>query len=153
MRRIAILVALLCLVLSQAAATQPGQKELPGRWQVKFAFAGRSEMNLIFESQPKGSGTFLLLDTAEGGKPEAAPRSATWTETTNDRVSFSGEVELPIGDCCRETGSLIFKGKLGTDNSLKGKVIFIGSTEDEENGLGFRAMVGTFTASRIPPLK
>jgi len=149
MRRITVLVATFCLLLTQVAATPSAQKALPGRWQVKFTFAGRTEMNLIFESQTKGSGTFLLLDTAPDSKPEASPRSATWTETTNDRVSFSGEVELPIGTCCRETGSLIFKGKFGKDDSLTGKVIFIGSTEEEENGLGFRAMVGTFTASRI----
>jgi hypothetical protein len=142
-------IVLLCLLLPQAASTQPREKELAGRWRVKFTFAGRSEMNLIFESQAKGDGTFLLLDTAPDSKPEASPRSATWTETTNDRVSFSGEVELPIGTCCRETGTLIFKGKFGADKILSGKVIFIASTEEEENPIGFRAMIGTFTASRV----
>jgi hypothetical protein len=29
-------------------------------------------------------------------------------------------------------------------------VIFVGSTEEEENPIGFRAMIGTFTATRIP---
>jgi hypothetical protein len=59
-------------------------------------------------------------------------------------------VELPIGTCCRETGTLIFKGKFGSGNAVTGKVIFVGSTEEEENPIGFRAMIGTFTATRIP---
>lgn len=142
------IVPLFLFVLTQPAFARPPQMSLSGRWQVKFTFAGRSEMNLIFHADEKGSGTFLLLDTAPDSKPETVPRSATWTYTTNDRVSFSGEVELPIGTCCRETGTLIFKGRLNGKNSLNGKIIFVGSTEEEENPIGFRAMIGTFTATR-----
>ena len=142
--------AFLIIVVGLLTLTQAGAPEVPGQWQVKFAFAGRTEMNLTFDAKAKGDGTFLLLDTAPDSRPEAGPRSATWTQTTNDRMSFSGEVELPIGDCCRETGTLIFKGKLEANkpNSISGKVIFIASTEDEENGIGYRAMAGTFTATR-----
>ena len=140
----------LCLVLVQAAAAQPAEKKLTGRWQVKFTFAGRSEMNLVLDAREKDAATFLLLDTAPDSKPEAAPRPATWTATTNDRVSFSAEVELPFGTCCRETGTLLFKGKFSSNDALSGKVIFIGSTEEEENPIGFRAMIGTFTARRVP---
>lgn len=147
------LVTVLCLVLAEAAVTQPAKVDLSGRWQVKFAFAGRSEMNLIFHSKDKGSGTFLLLDTGPDGKAETSPRSATWTQTSNNRVSFSGEVELPIGSCCRETGTLIFKSRFSDNNSFSGKVIFVGSTEDEENPIGFRAMIGVFTATRIAAAK
>ena len=146
---------LLITLVSLLVFTQGGEPEVAGRWQVKFTFAGRTEMNLIFEAKDKGDATFLLLDTAPDSKPETSPRPATWTQTTNNRMSFSGEVELPIGDCCRETGTLLFKGKLTPDksNSLSGKVIFIASTEDEENGVGFRTMAGTFTATRVADAK
>ena len=146
--RLHLVITLCCLLLPQAVLTQPEQMQLTGQWKVKFAFAGRSEMNLIFDSRARGAGTFLLLDTGPDSKPEKSPRSAAWTTTTNDRLSFSGEVELPIGTCCRETGTLIFKGKFSGNNSLSGKVIFVGSTEEEENPIGFRAMIGTFTATR-----
>ncbi|HYK20721.1 MAG TPA: hypothetical protein VEV42_08305 [Pyrinomonadaceae bacterium] len=139
-----------CLLLFiTAQATTPAEKDLTGRWQVKFTFAGRTEMNLVFDAQAKGGGTFLFLDTAPDSKPEASPRPAAWLQTTNDRVGFSGETELPFGTCCRETGTLIFKGKFGSNGSLTGKVIFVGSTEEEENPIGFRAMIGTFTATRL----
>ena len=139
-----------CLLLfGTAQAITPAEMDLTGRWQVKFTFAGRTDMNLILDAQAKGSGTFLLLDTAPDSKPETSPRPAAWLQTTNDRVSFSGEAEIPFGTCCRETGTLIFKGKFGSNNSLTGKVIFAGSTEEEENPIGFRAMIGTFTATRV----
>jgi hypothetical protein len=139
------------LLLIQVAASE--QNQVVGRWQVKFTFAGRREMNLIFDAQAKGTGTFLLLDTAADSKPETLPRPAAWLPPDANRVGFSGEVELPIGDCCREAGTLIFKGKFGPNDSLAGKIVFVATTEDEENGVGFRTMVGTFTATRIPPNK
>lgn len=141
-----------CLVLLATTAVTPhavADMDLTGRWRVKFTFAGRTEMNLILEARGKGAGTFLLLDTAPDSKPETSPRPAAWLQTTNDRMGFSGEVELPIGTCCRETGTLIFKGQFASNNSVLGKVIFVASTEEEENPIGFRAMIGTFTATRI----
>ena len=140
---------LLLLLTNQAVPHTVADIDLTGRWRVKFTFAGRTEMNLILDAQAKGAGTFLLLDTAPDSKPETSPRPAAWLQTTNERTGFSGEVELPIGTCCRETGTLIFKGKFASNNSLSGKVIFVGSTEEEENPIGFRAMVGTFSATRI----
>lgn len=150
-QRLLLLVVLAGLLMPQVAASQ--QDPMVGRWQVKFTFAGRREMNLIFDAQTKGTGTFLLLDTAADGKPETAARPAAWLPPDKNRVGFSGEVELPIGDCCREAGTLLFKGKFGPNDTLAGKIVFIATTEDEENGVGFRTMVGTFTATRLPPNK
>jgi len=104
----------------------------------------------VFDSQAKGNGSFLLLDAGPDGKPAVAPLPAVWSQITNDRVSFSGEVELPIGTCCRETGTLTFKGKFVSSNSIAGKAIFITSTIDEENFMGLRSMVGAFTAALVP---
>lgn len=136
--------------LPQTAEAPAKTGNLSGRWRVKFVLSGIGEKNLIFESQARGFGSFLLLDTAPDNKTEAAPRPAVWSQPTNNRVSFSGEVELPIGTCCRETGTLIFKGKFTSSNSIAGKAIFVGSTEEEENFNGFRSTVGTFTATPVP---
>src|SRR5258708_3006377 len=65
---------------------------LVGRWQVKFTLVGSSEKNMV---RAHGSGSFLLLDTGPDDKPVAVPQPAAWAQLTNDRVSFSGEVELP----------------------------------------------------------
>lgn len=133
----------------QTGVPQSQGANLAGRWRVKFNLSGIGEKNLVFDAQDKGSGSFLLLDTGPDNKPATFPLPAAWSQTTNGRVSFSGEVELPLGTCCRETGTLIFKGKFGSSNSISGKAIFISSTEEEENFNGFRSTVGTFTAIRV----
>ena len=121
-----------------------------GRWRVKFIPRGGSERNLVFTARANGTGSFQLLDNGPDDKPVAALQPAAWSQLTNDRVSFSGEVELPIGTCCREIGTLIFKGKFVSRDSIAGKLIFVTSVEEEENPYGLRSLVGTFTAVRLP---
>lgn len=122
---------------------------LSGRWQVRFKMEGL-EKHLILVSRPKGEASFLLQDTAPDDKPVTEPQPATWAELSNDRVSISGEVELPIGTCCREIGTLIFKGKFTSPNIISGKLIFVTSVDEEESPYQFRSEVGVFTATRIP---
>ncbi len=122
---------------------------LAGRWRVKFTLAGGGEKNLIFDSKAKGSGSFLLLDTGPDDKAVSNLLPAVWSQLTNDRVSFSGEAELPLGTCCREIGTLIFKGKFESSNSIFGKLIFITSVDEEESPYKFHSAAGTFTATRV----
>jgi hypothetical protein len=151
--------ALLILILAiQGVALQantPQSKATPkesvnpiGRWRVKFTMAGL-EKNLILVSRTGGVASFFLLDTGPDDKAVPGPQPAAWSQLTNGRVSFSGEAELPLGTCCRELGTLIFKGKFSSANSLAGKVIFITSVDEEENPNKFRSLVGTFTATRV----
>jgi len=143
----------LAVILIAATTTPPAsppEQKLTGRWHVKFSLVQTKDKNLIFEVKRKGSGAFRLLDTGPDDKPVADPLPAVWSEIDNGRVSFAGNVELPLGTCCREVGTLIFKGTYSNDNSIKGRAIFIASTTDEENFIGYRSDVGTFTATREP---
>ena len=135
--------------LAKRAGPSAFAENLAGRWRVKFTLPAVGEKNLVFNSQAKGTGSFLLLDTGPDGTAVADSLPAAWAQTTNDRVSFSGEVELPIGTCCREIGTLLFKGKISSANYISGKVIFITTTTDEESPYGLRSMMGTFTATRV----
>lgn len=158
MRLFLLSLILLSVITAQGISVGPGTAAVPrteamsliGRWRVKFAFRDGGDKNLIFNSQTKGSGSFLLLDTGPDDKPVPDPEPAAWSQLTNDRVSFSGEVELPIGTCCREWGTLIFKGKFISRNSISGKLIFVTSVDEEESPYQFRSLVGTFLASRVP---
>ena len=156
--RIPLMLVIMAIVAGEGAAfrtaslqASPSSQQvmLARRWQFRFTFPGVGEKNMVFESYAKGSGTFLFLDTESGNKPASVPLPAVWTQTTNDRINFAGEVELPFGTCCREVGTLIFNGKFSADNSISGKAVFVTSTVDE-NPIGFRSMVGTFTANRVP---
>jgi hypothetical protein len=150
MRFVFILLAVMTVAV-QARLPPAGaapEAKLPGRWRVKF-IAGGLQKNLIFDARANGSGSFRLLDTGPDDKPVPVPLPAAWSWTTNDRVSFSGEAELPIGTCCREMGTLVLKGKFDSSNSISGKLIFITSVDEEESPYKFRSMVGTFTATRL----
>jgi hypothetical protein len=121
-----------------------------GRWKVEFTLTGGEKKHLTFEGKPKGIGSFQGLDTAADNKPARESVPAVWSITPSDRVTLSGDIELPLGTCCREVGTLLFKGEFVSDTALKGRAIFITSTTDEENFVGYRSDVGTFTASREP---
>ena len=128
-------------------AETPAPK-LEGRWHVSFKMAGL-EKKVIFEARADGSGSFKLLDTAVGDKPVAQTVPGVWSQLTDNRVSFSGDAELPIGTCCREVGTMLFKGKLTSSNAISGTMIFVTSVDQEESAFKFRSEVGTFTANRI----
>lgn len=120
-----------------------------GRWRVKFTMAGWNK-NLIFIARSGNVGSFLLLDTDVDDKPVKTPQPAVWTLLSNDRVSFTGQAELPLGTCCREIGTLNFKGKFDSSNSISGRLLFITSVTDDESPFKLRSEVGTFTATRLP---
>jgi hypothetical protein len=101
----------------------------------------------VFTAQENGDGSFQLLDTAPDNKPVKEPKAAAWS-LTNGHLSITGEVELPIGNCCRETGTLIFKSKFKNGDSLEGKLIFVTNTDEEESAYKYHSTVGTFTATR-----
>lgn len=134
-------------VQSQAPAQSPS---VAGKWQVKFHLTDGVENNLIFDSKPNGEGSFSLVNAKPGEKSQAVTAPAVWAETTNQRVSFSGHLELQLGTCCREVGTLVFKGKFASNNSITGKLIFVTSVEEEESPYKFKSDVGSFTATRVP---
>ena len=132
-----------------ASSPQVSGKLTGGRWRVTFSITGDAKKNLIFEPKAKGVGSFSLLDTGVDDKPVPDPVPAAWSELTNNRVSFSGEVEMPLGTCCRELGTLMFKGRFQSNDSIKGSLIFVTSVDEEESPYKFHSAVGTFTATRV----
>ena len=140
----AIQVSAVPLLNCQTANAPP---KLIGRWHVKFTLAG-VEKNLSFESKANGVGFFLLLDTGPDNERVPAPAPVVWTQLTNGRVSFSAEAELPLGTCCREMGTMVFKGRFDSNSVLSGRLIFITSVDEEENPYKYRSLVGTFIARR-----
>ena len=141
------------LIMTAVAVTVPAgpssQALNPvGRWQVKFTLLDSPERNLVFTAQEHGDGSFQLLDTGPDNKPVADLKPAAWS-LVNNNLSISGEVELPIGTCCRETGTLIFKARLKDSNTMSGKLIFVTNIDEDESAYKYHSTVGTFTASRL----
>ena len=148
-----VVICLLILFSTVAAQQTPpapaNTAKLTGRWRVTFSLTGDPEKNLIFEVKPKGAGSFTLLDTGPGDKAVPDPAAAAWSELDNNRVSFSSETELQLGNCCREWGTLIFKGKFKSRTSITGGLIFVTSIDEEESPYKYRSHTGTFTATLV----
>jgi hypothetical protein len=142
------LIVCLCVVGVSSAHAQTANPSPVGRWQVKFTVVGTSEKNLVFTAQGGGDGSFHLLDTGADNKPVPNPHAAAWSFAKGN-LSISGEVELQTGACCRETGTLILKAKLTSNNSISGKLIFVTNIDEDESPYKYHATVGTFTASRL----
>lgn len=146
-----ILFVFLCLVVvgvSSAHAQTSNAVSPVGRWQVKFKLVDTSEKNLVFTAQEGGDGSFQLLDTGPDDKPVPNLQAAAWS-LAKGNLSISGEAELQTGACCRETGTLILKAKLTSNNSISGKLIFVTNIDEDESPYKYHATTGTFTATRL----
>ena len=133
-----ILIAQTCF----SAMAQAQSPNLIGRWNIEITFANGMRHSLRFDAQGEGKGTFLVLDPTLKVWGPAAPSPAKWTQGEGNSVTFSGPVEFPIGNVGRDAGTLMFKGKFGTDGSITGQVEFsplVGGTPSKS---------GTFKAIR-----
>ena len=144
-----IAVSAVYLLRVSCAQMQPYNLDnLAGRWKVEFKFSGDAEHTLRFDAQSDGKGAFLLLDTISSLLPPAEPTKAQWEQASHDQATFSGDIEFPIGNVGRDAGTLVFKGKFDSANSISGKVSFFRVGQDLKNPATIPAKTGDFTAKR-----
>jgi hypothetical protein len=98
--------------------------DMIGRWNVEINFADGNKRSLRFEAQGGGKGTFLLMDPMLSRWGPAKPSEAKWTPADQNSVTFSGAVEFPLGNVGRDAGTLAFRGKFETADSITGEVEF-----------------------------
>lgn len=137
------------LVLGLAACAHSQAPELVGRWRVEFKLSSVEERVVQFDAKPAGKGSFLLLDPTSDLIPPAEPTSARWAEAPPDRVTFSGEIEFPIGNVGRDAGTLVFRGVLDSADSISGWVGFFREGQDPNHPGAAPARAGSFTAHRV----
>ena len=152
MNRKALLLASVLLFVALPLAAQNSPVPVAG-WSVSYILPGPTTANtsrqLIFISLSNGTGTFRMI----------GPRTTTTTQTvfpavydwvTPDYISFTSEVELPIGNCCREAGTLIFKGTRSDTGVITGPVIFVVSLPMAASPQPYVIRTGSFTATPLP---
>ncbi len=111
-------------LITQIAMAQGQSLNMIGRWNVEINFADGNKRSLRFDAQADGKGTFLLLDPMLRRWGPAKPSEAKWTPGDQNSVTFSGAVEFPLGNVGRDAGTLMFKGKFETPDSIGGEVEF-----------------------------
>jgi hypothetical protein len=119
-RLMLLLFAHTCLV----AMAQAQSPTMLGRWNIEVNFADGNKRSLRFDAQADGKGTFLLVDPMLSRWGPAKPSEAKWTPGDQNSMTFSGPVEFPLGNVGRDAGTLMFKGKFQTPDSISGEVEF-----------------------------
>ena len=97
---------------------------MTGSWKVEVTFASEQHRFLRFDAQSDGKGTLTVTDAQSKVWGGAKPSEAKWTRDDGNSVTFSGPVEFLIGNVGRDAGTLTFKGKFETPDSIIGEVEF-----------------------------
>jgi|SRR5262245_29263921 len=118
-------------------------------YDVRFTLSLHGQKSLRFVANPNNRGTFRLRGRTSWDPPNITT-PAVWDRITLTLMTFSGEVQFPIGNCCRETGTLIFKGEVDSNGIIVGKTIFVTNTPDTGSPTGFVIRTGEFTATPLP---
>ena len=120
----ALAILMLMIQMFCAAPAQAQSPNMISRWNVVINFADGNKRSLRFDAQDNGKGTFLLLDPMLSRWGPAKPSEAKWTPGDQNSVTFSGAVEFPLGNVGRDPGTLVFKGKFETPDTITGEVEF-----------------------------
>ena len=145
---------LACLIVLFTLSTAAQNSPVPvGGWNLSYSLVSPTTTNtsrqLLFISYSDGTGTFRMI----------GPRTSTTTQSifpavydwvTPSFISFASEVELPLGNCCREAGTLIFKGNRSNTGVISGPVIFVVSMPMATTPAPYVIRTGTFVATPVP---
>jgi hypothetical protein len=107
------------LVLAEADSPN-----VTGSWKIEITFANDQHRFLRFDAQTDGKGTLMVTDPQSKVWTGAKSSEAKWTPAEGNLITFSGPAEFLLGNVGRDAGTLTFKGKFETPDSITGEVDF-----------------------------
>jgi hypothetical protein len=107
------------LVLAEADSPN-----VTGSWKIEITFANDQHRFLRFDAQTDGKGTLTVTDPQSKVWTGAKSSEAKWAPAEGNLITFSGPAEFLIGNVGRDAGTLTFKGKFETPDSITGEVDF-----------------------------
>ncbi len=149
MTRIPLLILIVLAQILGPGLPQVQSSNVIGSWRVEVAFGNAESRSLRFEAGDSGKGSFQLLDPKSKFWGTAGPSKAEWTQGDAGSVMFSGTVEFPLGNVGRDAGTLVLKGKFGTDGSITGEARFFPLDQDPRDPKARPSKEGTFKAIRV----
>ena len=120
-RTIILVMAVNTFSLVLAEADSPN---VTGSWKIEITFANDQHRFLRFDAQTDGKGTLTVTDPQSKVWAGVKPSEAKWSPADGNSITFSGQVEFQIGNVGRDAGTLTFKGKFETPDSITGEVDF-----------------------------
>jgi hypothetical protein len=95
-----------------------------GKWNIEITFANAEHRLVRFDARADGKGTLVPADPQSEAWGATTPSEAKWSRGEGNSVTFSGPMEFMIGNVGRDAGTLTFKGKFETPDSIAGEVDF-----------------------------
>lgn len=121
-----------------------------GAWEVTFTWTGsNASQKLVFIALGDGTGSFRIVGPRASTQVPAT-HPAVWTNPAVGFKSFTAEVALQTSNCCRETGTLLFKGVHTSNGTIGGRAMFVSDFSVVATPGAFQTRVGTFTAVPLP---
>jgi hypothetical protein len=118
-----------------------------GSWRVEVTFSNGERRSLRFEARGSGKGSLLPLVPKPNQGGPAEPSVAEWTQSEDQSLMISGPVQFPLGNVGLEWGTLVLKGKFGTEGS--GAAMFFPLDQDPKSPQAKPSKSGTFKAVRV----
>ena len=140
-----VLIVLIQTLGIALAMAQPSS--LIGSWRVEIAFPNEESRSFRLDARAAGKGSFQPLGPRQVGPTE--PSAAEWTQSDDHSVCVSGPVQFPLGNVGLLRGTLVLKGKFGTDGSITGDARFFPSEQDPKDPKATPSKSGTFSAVRV----
>ena len=145
-----VLILIVCAQILGVGLAQAQSSNVIGSWKVEITFGNGDGRSMRFEARESGKGSFLLLDPRSKVWGPARPSEAKWTQGDEGSVMFSGTVEFPLGNVGRDAGTLVLKGKFGTEGTITGEALFLRVDQDQKDSKAARpSKSGKFKAVRV----
>lgn len=139
-----LFVQVLAIGLAQAQSSN-----VIGSWKVEITFGNSESRAFRFDARDSGKGSFLLLDPRSKFSGPPGLSEAKWTQGDQGSVMFSGPVQFPLGNVGIDRGTLVLKGKFGTDGAIAGEAKFFPLDQDPKDPKATPSKSGSFKAVRV----
>jgi hypothetical protein len=144
-----VLILVTCAQTFGAAFSQAQSPNVIGSWRVEITFRNGENRSLRFEARSSGKGSFRLFLPRPISVEPAQPSAGEWTQNDDRSVVFSGPVQFPLGNVGIDRGTLILKGKFGTDGTITGEAMFFPLGQDPKDPKATPSKSGSFKANRV----
>jgi len=120
-----------------------------GGWKVEIVFGNSETRSVRFDAQGSGKGSLVLLIPKPISVGAAEGPAATWGETDNGSITFSGPVQFPLGNVGLLRGTLLLRGHFQSEGLIAGEATFFSADQDVKDPKADPSKRGTFKATRI----
>ena len=136
-----IVVFIFSLITQSITVSEAQSPNVIGTWNVEITFANDEHRSVRFDARADGKGSLVAADPRSRVWDGSKASEAQWNPGEGNSVTFSGPVEFLLGNVGRDAGTLTFKGKFETPDSITGEVEFSPSVGERPSRHGtFKAL-------------